>query len=154
MEYIRHCCICGKQVDFKQISIPDADKITMFNYHSLPDKTNRVDVVCSATCQELYFVADCGCVSCDQPCKDRKWYIHVKFIEMGGWNSIRTCCSEKCHKAILDTEARDIDLNYTCWYCNKMSPAKLKKCGKCHVAIYCNKECQKSHWPVHKKKCL
>lgn len=29
----------------------------------------------------------------------------------------------------------------------------LKKCTRCKVALYCNAQCQKSNWPLHKKTC-
>ncbi|XP_071146982.1 uncharacterized protein [Mytilus edulis] len=42
----------------------------------------------------------------------------------------------------------------TCWNCNEKSN-KLLKCGKCKVALYCCKECQKSDWKnIHKLVCL
>jgi hypothetical protein len=28
-----------------------------------------------------------------------------------------------------------------------------KKCGKCQMQYYCNLECQREHWPVHKSMC-
>jgi hypothetical protein len=31
--------------------------------------------------------------------------------------------------------------------------AKLQKCAKCKDISYCSKECQKTHWPKHKKEC-
>merc|ERR1712137_1411693 len=30
---------------------------------------------------------------------------------------------------------------------------RLKQCGKCHSARYCSVECQKAHWPRHKRNC-
>lgn len=33
------------------------------------------------------------------------------------------------------------------------SGVPLKKCAKCHTAVYCNRECQTSDWKVHKKVC-
>ena len=28
-----------------------------------------------------------------------------------------------------------------------------KKCNRCKVAYYCDRTCQKAHWPVHKHSC-
>ncbi|KIM82966.1 hypothetical protein PILCRDRAFT_819767 [Piloderma croceum F 1598] len=30
---------------------------------------------------------------------------------------------------------------------------KHQRCGKCKQVYYCDQECQKRHWPVHKKDC-
>ena len=40
----------------------------------------------------------------------------------------------------------------SCSYCLKAS-AKLSRCGRCRVAAYCSKECQKEHWKKHKQHC-
>ncbi|CAG2232116.1 unnamed protein product [Mytilus edulis] len=40
----------------------------------------------------------------------------------------------------------------TCCWCQKMS-STLKACGKCRIAQYCSKECQKFHWVRHKHMC-
>ena len=32
-------------------------------------------------------------------------------------------------------------------------PTAQKKCSACKMVSYCNEECQKMHWPVHKKDC-
>ena len=38
--------------------------------------------------------------------------------------------------------------------CRKTNvPGGLKKCTKCRVAMYCSRECQAKHWPVHKSGC-
>ena len=32
-------------------------------------------------------------------------------------------------------------------------PANLFRCQKCKCVVYCDKHCQKTHWPVHKQVC-
>ena len=27
------------------------------------------------------------------------------------------------------------------------------RCSKCRTALYCNRDCQEKHWPVHKNVC-
>lgn len=39
-----------------------------------------------------------------------------------------------------------------CANCGKIAN-KSKGCAGCHGAVYCNKECQKAHWKVHKLSC-
>jgi len=40
----------------------------------------------------------------------------------------------------------------TCARCGKRDP-KLQRCSLCRDTFYCNSECQKAHWSVHKKVC-
>jgi len=43
-----------------------------------------------------------------------------------------------------------------CWYCGRGEetlPTKLQKCGRCVLAEYCNRECQRGDWKLHKAKC-
>jgi len=43
-----------------------------------------------------------------------------------------------------------------CWYCGRGEetlPTKLQKCGRCGLAEYCNRECQRGDWKLHKAKC-
>lgn len=40
-----------------------------------------------------------------------------------------------------------------CAYCTKRNVA-LSQCSKCKAVWYCNKNCQKKHWALHRKKCL
>lgn len=45
---------------------------------------------------------------------------------------------------------RDI-MTHTCAACGEKNPSK--KCGNCKGVGYCSRECQKAHWPIHKKTC-
>ena len=44
---------------------------------------------------------------------------------------------------------------FLCDHCFKTSTGEkgLLKCGKCKVARYCNRECQKADWSTHKPRC-
>jgi len=39
-----------------------------------------------------------------------------------------------------------------CLYCLKTVEGSMR-CSKCRTALYCNRECQLKHWPVHKNSC-
>ena len=46
--------------------------------------------------------------------------------------------------------------SHCCWYCGRGEdalPIKLQKCGRCGLAVYCNRECQRGDWKLHKAKC-
>jgi len=40
----------------------------------------------------------------------------------------------------------------TCGWCDS-TPSKFYRCSICHIEKYCGRECQRSHWPTHKKVC-
>jgi hypothetical protein len=53
-----------------------------------------------------------------------------------------------------------------CQYCKETQPkaqgtdkpvlqllSDAKRCTQCHSVYYCDKECQRMHWPVHKEHC-
>ena len=43
--------------------------------------------------------------------------------------------------------------NNYCAECGEEGGASLKMCKSCMLVKYCNAECQKKHWPEHKKDC-
>jgi TPR repeat protein len=44
-------------------------------------------------------------------------------------------------------------INACCAECGEKGGASLKTCKSCMLVKYCNADCQKSHWPEHKKQC-
>ena len=44
------------------------------------------------------------------------------------------------------------DTKYTCASCGKMAK-KMSRCTKCKMSYYCNRECQKKNWKLHKRIC-
>ena len=43
--------------------------------------------------------------------------------------------------------------NPTCQRTKGVDGKKLKQCKRCYGAQYCGKDCQRIHWPTHKKIC-
>lgn len=150
IDYIHHCHICNKAVDFEQVPVPDANGAVMFNFRS---PQNKVVLLCSEQCRLAYKMPFCACVVCSEFCFEDCWYVHMKFVKLGGWTSIKAVCSERCRNVVLEKETTEIEVRFACWFCKKLSETKLKKCGKCHLALYCDQECQKKHWPIHKMAC-
>jgi hypothetical protein len=52
----------------------------------------------------------------------------------------------------IDALAADVAPPESCSSCYK-AEQELLRCARCQEAFYCNKDCQKDHWPVHKKRC-
>ncbi|KAK6995900.1 hypothetical protein R3P38DRAFT_3287893 [Favolaschia claudopus] len=57
----------------------------------------------------------------------------------------------------LSTPAKELRQNRAaskeaCGNCYRLGE-KLSRCAKCKTVAYCSKECQRSHWPVHKTGC-
>lgn len=53
--------------------------------------------------------------------------------------------------AAINGQRGFIDNIPICSTCGEEKPAK--KCSKCKVVQYCDRNCQRLHWPIHKKEC-
>ena len=61
--------------------------------------------------------------------------------------------NDELSKEINDLKIDDHAKKHSCSYCLKEIDGALR-CGNCRAALYCNKECQKNHWGVHKNTCI
>lgn len=70
-----------------------------------------------------------------------------KFVEF--WKD-----SDKCQD--VSREDSECPVTLGCKACGKVGgdADKLLRCGKCGVVKYCDRECQKSDWDLHKKACF
>ncbi|KAJ9221556.1 hypothetical protein DTO027B5_2821 [Paecilomyces variotii] len=62
---------------------------------------------------------------------------------------------------MLSIMAPSIPQTRTCSACKRPEPTSptpsqtLKRCARCHITIYCSRECQKAHWKAdHKNRCI
>ncbi len=46
------------------------------------------------------------------------------------------------------------DNDMTCGECRKKTETTLSLCSRCGKMRYCGRECQRKHWPIHKKSCV
>ena len=44
-------------------------------------------------------------------------------------------------------------INVCCADCGEEGGPSLKTCKSCMLVKYCNADCQRNHWPIHKKEC-
>ena len=55
-----------------------------------------------------------------------------------------------CTKPIEQNEDTMTKPKQPCWTCQTLT---IKNCSKCSFALYCNKDCQKKDWAIHKLFC-
>lgn len=56
------------------------------------------------------------------------------------------------HQVWASANKKRVDIIRQCWGCG-LRQFRLKKCGRCRKALYCNAKCQKKDWKSHKKAC-
>lgn len=72
---------------------------------------------------------------CSEKCNDDHWAVH----------------REECGKHLDSKHRINFTSSISCGYCFRDNAEK--QCTRCHKARYCNVECQKKHWKVHKESC-
>ena len=64
--------------------------------------------------------------------------------------SFATQCNNVLHE---DCPEKQSSITQHCHKCGKVQPEQKLVCAQCNVAFYCNKACQRKHWPKHKPVC-
>ena len=52
----------------------------------------------------------------------------------------------------MSIDSRSEKKRGTCLYCLQVVKGSMR-CSRCETALYCGRECQLKHWPVHKNTC-
>jgi hypothetical protein len=95
---------------------------------------------------------------------DTTWRLHsfpcLPVCDSDKCQLIATKCMEKMSKIVDSVTGEE---NYSmskastqCNNCHRMNfggESERLDCSRCNTACYCSAECQKSHWPIHKKSC-
>jgi hypothetical protein len=150
-EKIEYCQQCNKKIDLNALPIPN--DVTVVNYYEIEDSKNNNIFLCCKACQESCVALFLGCVVCNNICESSDWYVAITYTDMGGFTEVKVICSEKCHKTVVEVGKTDLKHYFKCRHCQKQSETPIKRCSKCHVAYYCDAECQKADWKSHKLAC-
>lgn len=88
--------------------------------------------------------------------------------------SINAVCVPYCHRASCEMRAMQLtqaltshcaeraqkrhciqvdSIDQCCHQCGKVQDQQKLVCARCNVTFYCNKACQRKHWPHHKPAC-
>lgn len=59
------------------------------------------------------------------------------------------------HDAVIDTDSKRDAVDAVCAQCKQIPKDGLKRCGQCHVTLYCSRDCQLKHWKTggHRTDC-
>lgn len=76
----------------------------------------------------------------------------VELVPMDDDKENNACPSESVAVASIKVKRENIKKQGSCGNCGKYE-AKMKLCQDCMAVRYCNRECQTSHWKIHKKEC-
>jgi hypothetical protein len=78
---------------------------------------------------------------CDEDCQRAHWKLHKK-----------TCTPAAATSSAASSLKSSLDVVCEAC-CNFFKDKNSMRCGGCQTISYCNADCQRAHWKVHKKTC-
>jgi len=96
-------------------------------------------------------ICSSGQLGCPEDCQ--------KHIVKGAiWLFCGKSCQDKMRNTLYgakDSQLGVVTRIQVCSGCKKryVNKPKLQRCGRCKLAMYCNRDCQLKHWRAHKNNC-
>lgn len=120
------CKLCGK---------PATDLLmSPLSYELVSDPPKIMDIFPTAVCDD----ADCIIAG-----RNKYFDVNQKMHDV-----VKGFCAERGYP-----EPNPVNLPNICSYCGN-NEGKKKKCTRCHLTYYCDRECQRRHWKAgHHEKC-
>jgi hypothetical protein len=95
---------------------------------------------------------------------DATWRLHLypcfPVCQSDKCHLIATKCAEKMLSTLASVSGEEVvslssiqTMCANCYQYNFGGESKRLDCSRCNTACYCSAECQKAHWPIHKKAC-
>jgi hypothetical protein len=136
-----------------------ADRISDFQLQKIfPENPNKYKC---ATCQKtpVNFVS-----MVRRAVNTTTWRLHLSpclpVCDSAKCYLIASKCAEKMLSTLASVSGKEVippscteTMCANCHQCNFGGESKRLDCSRCKTACYCSAECQKSHWPIHKKAC-
>lgn len=158
------CNVCGTKFRGLLNKKRNNKKIYIYYYYKNNQKTHSIvcaEKDCYIKIENLFSDSSIDCMWCgkhpESNFKDDNIWDKTILMEDEKILNIILLCSRECKLSLWKyyNERRKDGGNITsiCFNC-KDSSTKMLKCGKCKLALYCSKGCQKEHWRIHKEKCV
>jgi hypothetical protein len=144
------CVICQEEAFINKLSDKGRNMI-LVSYNDSKTKEKISNVYCYNTCFPSFKLNNVSCVLCDSVCQTEDWFLCISNKQFGSWINYKAICSESCANKIISSQ--EGSSQRICQNCANPIKENPKRCGKCHRAFYCSKECQKADWPSHKEEC-
>ena len=123
------------------------DELSQAGFDSFPE---TYDFTSTELCKLYNVFCSCMGISCRLPAKKMAAALHIygAVLSDAGKTVFKPVY---CQEFIKLVEAAHAGFR-TCSLCESQAAGMLR-CGGCKQVCYCNKECQRRAWPVHKQMC-